>query len=326
MEKHRDHSGTDLDDSATPGTSDAARPPGRPRHNADELKRTPLSIRTTAPLKRALEEAAKGSGKSLAQEIEYRLWRSLDDGEQGQFVTDEDSPVSRLDEAVEDIDWRLDELRDLLREVRKIYSITGVVTRPIYLGNMSVKIDDDGRALLFTRRDGRVVDVTPVDLEPKEETLAGAPELATMAKEHGRSFIEKFLPSTEDLHDRLDHLEAELGGLRTALEADHPAPVIAGLHARLDRIREAVEALLHPLAPTSGGGEPGEVGRLPVEIEVARGEDGNVVLVSRRGGLVIQETQTPLDIAAALQLVGEVEVELEVSESGEPKRKSGRSA
>jgi hypothetical protein len=51
-----------------------------------------------------------------------------------------------------------------------------------------------------------------------------------------------------------------------------------------------------------------------------------VVLVSRHGGLVIQETQTPLDIAAALQLVGEVEVELEVSESGEPKRKSGRSA
>ena len=150
--------------SAPPGgTSDAPRPPGRPRHNEDELKRTPLSIRTTTTLKRALDEAAKTSGKSLAQEIEYRLWRSFD-GDHGRLVTT-DSPVARLDEAVEDIDWRLDELRDLLREVRKIYDLSGI-TRPIYLGKLSVKIGDDGKALLIVRRDGEIVDVFPLDLEP----------------------------------------------------------------------------------------------------------------------------------------------------------------
>ena len=167
MEKHRDRSETDLGDSARPGASDAPRPPGRPRHNADELKRTPLSIRTTASLKRALEEVAKASGRSLAQEIEYRLWRSFD-RDHGQLVTAEDSPVARLDQAVEDIDWRLDELRDRLREVREIYEIGGI-TRPVYLGKLSVKIDDDGTVLLIVRRAGRVVDVTRLDLEPRDE-------------------------------------------------------------------------------------------------------------------------------------------------------------
>jgi hypothetical protein len=62
-----------------------------------------------------------------------------------------------------------------------------------------------------------------------------------------------------------------------------------------------------------------------VELEVGRAaRGGNVVLVARRGGLVIQETQTLPDIVAALQLVGDVE--LAVSESGEPERKSRRRA
>jgi hypothetical protein len=88
-----------------------------------------------------------------------------------------------------------------------------------------------------------------------------------------------------------------------------------------DGDRKAGDQTRHPVDMQYGESRKGP--RLPVEIEVARGEDGNVVLFSRRGGVVIQETQTPVDIAAAIQLVGEVE--LAVSESGEPKRKSRRS-
>ncbi|MGA7263433.1 MAG: hypothetical protein WA709_05730 [Stellaceae bacterium] len=53
------------------------RPPGRPRHNADEIKRHPLTIRTTKALKDRLVEAARHSGRSLAGEIEFRLNQSF---------------------------------------------------------------------------------------------------------------------------------------------------------------------------------------------------------------------------------------------------------
>lgn len=41
-------------------------------------KRPPLSLRTTQDLRKQLETAALASGRSLAQEVEYRLERSLD--------------------------------------------------------------------------------------------------------------------------------------------------------------------------------------------------------------------------------------------------------
>src|SRR5690349_24919119 len=117
MEKLRDHPGTDLSNNAPPGGSDGPRPPGRPRHNADELKQAPLSIRTTASLKRALEEAAKASGRSLAQEIEYRLWRSF---EGGQPPTTTRNLAPLLDRATEDAFVALHDLRTILREIEKL--------------------------------------------------------------------------------------------------------------------------------------------------------------------------------------------------------------
>jgi hypothetical protein len=53
------------------------RPRGRPPLPAGEAKRYPLAIRSTKEMKDALVRAAKLSGRSLAQEIEYRLERSL---------------------------------------------------------------------------------------------------------------------------------------------------------------------------------------------------------------------------------------------------------
>lgn len=171
MEKHRDRSGTGSGDSAPPGISDATRPPGRPRHNADELKQSPLSIRTTASLKRALEEAAKASGRSLAREIEYRLRRSFAGVE---LLATEDDVIGHLDEAVGDLGWRLDEVRDILREVRKIHSL-GEFARPfISMGKLSVKIRDDGKAVLIRRRGGLIIDVFPLDLEPASGNTAGS--------------------------------------------------------------------------------------------------------------------------------------------------------
>ena len=61
-------------------------------------------------------------------------------------------------------------------------------------------------------------------------------------------------------------------------------------------------------------GEPGQPGLLvPIEISLLRRDDGSVSIVGRHGGLVISESP-PLDIATAQQLAGEL---LEACESGQ---------
>ena len=51
---------------------------GRPALPAEQVKRHSVGIRTTRKLKDYLLRAANLSGRSLAQEVEYRLERSLD--------------------------------------------------------------------------------------------------------------------------------------------------------------------------------------------------------------------------------------------------------
>ena len=53
-------------------------PGGRPPERG-EAKRSPISMRTTPTIRAALEEAADRGGRSLAQEIEQRLERSVAD-------------------------------------------------------------------------------------------------------------------------------------------------------------------------------------------------------------------------------------------------------
>ncbi len=45
----------------------------------DEGKRLPLNMRTTKEVRASIERAAKESGRSLAQEVEYRIGKSLQD-------------------------------------------------------------------------------------------------------------------------------------------------------------------------------------------------------------------------------------------------------
>jgi hypothetical protein len=56
-----------------PGMADPPRRRGRPRHNVDGIKDSPLNIRTTKAQKDELLRAAKAAGRSLAEEIEFRL-------------------------------------------------------------------------------------------------------------------------------------------------------------------------------------------------------------------------------------------------------------
>jgi hypothetical protein len=56
---------------------------GRPRHG-DDIKRVPLSFRTTPVLRDALDAAAATSGRSLAQEVELRLEQSFREDEPDQ--------------------------------------------------------------------------------------------------------------------------------------------------------------------------------------------------------------------------------------------------
>jgi hypothetical protein len=55
----------------------SARPKGKKRRGA-EGKRYPLNMRTTKETRERLEAAALASGRSLAQEVEYRLEQSID--------------------------------------------------------------------------------------------------------------------------------------------------------------------------------------------------------------------------------------------------------
>jgi hypothetical protein len=50
---------------------------GRPPKNDADVKRHPLGVRTTKALKEKLEAAAASTGRSVAQEVEYRLEESF---------------------------------------------------------------------------------------------------------------------------------------------------------------------------------------------------------------------------------------------------------
>jgi hypothetical protein len=56
---------------------ESTRPRGRPALPAEKAKRHAVGIRTTKEIKDLLQEAADSSGRSLAQECELRLERSL---------------------------------------------------------------------------------------------------------------------------------------------------------------------------------------------------------------------------------------------------------
>ncbi len=51
--------------------------PARAKLPPGEGKRTPLNMRTTRELRERLEREAADSGRSLAQEVEFRLERSF---------------------------------------------------------------------------------------------------------------------------------------------------------------------------------------------------------------------------------------------------------
>ena len=57
------------------------RRPGRPPRTPAPGERVPMSFRVTPEFKAKLDQAAKESGKSLAQEVEQRLERSFVDAE-----------------------------------------------------------------------------------------------------------------------------------------------------------------------------------------------------------------------------------------------------
>lgn len=50
---------------------------GRPSEVPGDVKRHPINMRTTQALRKKLDKSAANSGRSLAQEIEYRLTRSF---------------------------------------------------------------------------------------------------------------------------------------------------------------------------------------------------------------------------------------------------------
>lgn len=87
------------------------RGPGRPTEREGESKRAPISMRTTQTIRAALEDAADRGGRSLAQEIEQRLERSLrQDEAHSPDTSDALDSIQRMMEKVHDLvgDWTRD--------------------------------------------------------------------------------------------------------------------------------------------------------------------------------------------------------------------------
>ncbi len=64
-----------------PKAKSPARKRGRPRLPAGQVKRFPLNMRTTRETRQKIEAAAKGSGRSLAQQVEWLVEKALADEE-----------------------------------------------------------------------------------------------------------------------------------------------------------------------------------------------------------------------------------------------------
>ena len=101
---------------------------GRPPLPAGEGKRHPLGIRTTKQLREQLEQAAKSSGRSLAQEVEYRLEKSFDQSQMTEvFLNAENTLKEHIENAHNELRGKLnrdvvlllDALDDILRAVQE---------------------------------------------------------------------------------------------------------------------------------------------------------------------------------------------------------------
>jgi uncharacterized protein (DUF1778 family) len=106
----------------TQSESEGLRMPKRAKSIANKKvlagKRYPLNMRTTDEVRRALEEAAKQSGRSLAQEVEARLERS--------FTADQTTAMREaarvqneqtLTEIIHDLEDRLHAAQDRISEL-----------------------------------------------------------------------------------------------------------------------------------------------------------------------------------------------------------------
>lgn len=65
------------------------KPMGRPKKPDSEAKRYPLGMRTTLEMQRKMQDAARASGRSVAQEVEFRLERSFRDDELRAIIREE---------------------------------------------------------------------------------------------------------------------------------------------------------------------------------------------------------------------------------------------
>jgi hypothetical protein len=116
----------------------AARRRGRPPLPADEAKRSPLTIRTTEAQKEELLRAAKAAGRSLAEEIDFRLGAVRAHPPAAQGEIDQTLPAS-LDFVME----LMVEVFSTLREIESwIYSITLDVQKAVGPGGAKLMWDD----------------------------------------------------------------------------------------------------------------------------------------------------------------------------------------
>jgi hypothetical protein len=158
--------------------SDPSRPPGRPRHYADEPKEHPVAFRTTFSLKYALLQACKASARSLTREIEYRLWRSFEGSD---TLAAENHLGILLDGALKDFEQRLIDLLAIVGSARKDLADpqngereTAGQRRPVMYSErdparllpveIGVTRGDDGRVSLVLRQGEWVIREIPLEI------------------------------------------------------------------------------------------------------------------------------------------------------------------
>jgi hypothetical protein len=291
-------------------------PPGKAKP-----KRHPLTISCTREFKDLLVKASKASGRSLSREILYRL----------ELTLAEDEAVRNPSSVVETrMDGLLDQIRYLL--MQSFQDLAEQFQWPA-----------PGRENRHSsaRAEGRS--------EPGKglEELAELPEPADDQHERDREVDSPprraavFASPSHQLGAQLAqltagfaHLGGEIAELRRELRAgkslsdgsrDDPTggrPARRGVDKDQQHSHSDCKAPLRgKYAVSERGGKVAKL--LPLEFDITLGEDGNIVLVSRDGGLVVE---TSVDPATALRIFEEAR--FEVGGNGEKetklKRKSRR--
>jgi hypothetical protein len=148
-------------ETADPGRRNrAARPRGRPPLPAEEAKRSPLTIRTTKAQKDELLRAGKAAGRSLAEEIKFRLGAV-----RARPATEGEDDFEQILAGLEEVMGLAVDLRVALEEIENWVYSSIITLRKATGARGTTPLWWDGEK--FVPRPADLLPIVPPDIEPE---------------------------------------------------------------------------------------------------------------------------------------------------------------